>query len=63
MSTKKTIEDGYLMSQYDIGQSLGLNQRTISKAERAMLIKLKTGLDRNNISLEEFLQFIKYRMD
>lgn len=56
-------EDGYLMSQKDIGKELGLNQRTISKAERSMLIKLRKGLDKHGINELEFLQFIKYMME
>jgi len=61
--TRKTLEDGYLMSQADIGKHLGLNQRTISKAERSMLIKLKAGLVRNNITEQEFLTFMRYFME
>ena len=59
---RKTLEDGYLMSQHDIGEKIGVNQRTVSKAERSMLIKLRTGLSKHNITEEEFFQFIRYAM-
>lgn len=56
----KTIQDGYLMSQIDIGEKLGLDQRTISKAEKSMLLKLKAGLSKHGITEQDFLQFMKY---
>lgn len=59
--TKPTqCEDGYLMSQADTGALMGLNQRTVSKAERSMIKKLKTALYQHNISEAEFLSYIKY---
>ena len=59
----KTLQDGYLMSQSDIGLKLGLDQRTISKAERSMLIKLRSGLSKHNISEQDFFIHLKYFME
>ena len=56
----KTIKDGYLMSQYDIGLKLGLNQRTVSKAELSGLKKLNKLLSSYDITAEEFMSYLKY---
>lgn len=53
-------EDGYLMSQSDIGKHLGINQRTVGKAERSMLQKLKAGIAKHGISEAEFFYYIKH---
>ena len=57
---KKTIQDGYLMSQHDIGIILGLNQRTVSKAEVSMLRQLRKCLAKYDINEAEFLSYLKY---
>lgn len=54
------MQDGYLMSQSEAGILLGLNQRTISKAENSLLKKLRAGIAKNGISEAEFFYYIKY---
>lgn len=60
MKPQKTIEDGYLMSQIEIGKHLGLDQRTISKAERSALMKLNKLLSMQGITADEFMSYLKY---
>lgn len=55
------MEYGYLMSQSDVGAILGLNQRTISKAENSLLKKLKAILSRHEVSENEFFIYLKYQ--
>ena len=54
------LQDGYLMSQSEAGALLGLNQRTIGKAERSMLKKLRDGIAKHGISESEFFYYIKH---
>ena len=55
------LAEGYLMSQYDVGIVLGLNQRTVSKAESSMLKKMRAILSRHEVSEQEFLQYLRYQ--
>ena len=54
------MQDGYLMSQAEAGILLGLNQRTISKAENSLLKKLRQGIAKHGISEAEFFYYIKH---
>ena len=54
------LPEGYLMSQAEAGILLGLNQRTISKAENSLLKKLRAGIAKHGISEAEFFYYIKY---
>jgi len=54
------MEEGYLMSQSEVGALLGLNQRTVGKAERSMLQKLRDGIAKHGISEAEFFYYIKH---
>lgn len=54
------MQDGYLMSQNDAGIILGLNQRTISKAESSLIKKIKLGVAKHGISEVEFFHYIKH---
>ena len=59
----KWLEDGYLMSQSKAGKLMGLDQRTVSKAELSMLKKLKAGLSKHGITELEFQTYLKYYME
>ena len=54
------MQDGYLMSQSEAGILLGLNQRTISKAESSLIKKIKLGVSKHGISELEFFHYLKY---
>lgn len=54
------MQEGYLMSQAEAGALLGLNQRTVGKAERSMLQKLRDGIVKHGISEAEFFYYIKH---
>lgn len=54
------MQEGYLMSQSEAGILLGLNQRTISKAENSLLKKLRAGIAKHGISESEFFYYIKH---
>jgi DNA-binding CsgD family transcriptional regulator len=54
------MQDGYLMSQAQAGELLGLNQRTVSKAESSLIKKIKAGIVKHGISEAEFFYYIKH---
>lgn len=55
------MAEGYLMSQQDVGIILGLNKRTISKAELSMIGKLRAILSKHDVSEQEFFQYLRYQ--
>lgn len=55
------LAEGYLMSQHDVGIVLGLNQRTVSKAESSMLKKMRAILSRHEVSEQEFFNYLRYQ--
>lgn len=62
MSNKRMgLAEGFEMSQHDVAIVLGLNQRTVSKAERSMITKLKGILSKHSVSEAEFFQYLKYQ--
>ena len=62
MNTKQSgLAKGYLMSQHDVAIILGLNQRTVSKAECSMLRKMRVILSKHKVNEQEFLQYLKYQ--
>ena len=60
MTKLKHCEDGYLMSQSQAGTLLGVNQRTISKAEKSALIKLKAMAIEHAMSYDELATIFKH---
>lgn len=54
------LQDGYLMSQSEAGELLGLNQRTVSKTESSLIKKLRDGIAKHGISEAEFFYYIKH---
>lgn len=62
MDTKRAgLAEGYLMSQNDVAIILGLNQRTVSKAECSMLRKMRVILSKHKVGEQEFFQYLKYQ--
>ena len=54
--------NGYLMTQPQIAEILGVGQQCISKAEISLIAKIRYALLSNGFSEDDFKQFIKYNL-
>ena len=54
--------NGYLMTQPQVAEILGVGQQCISTAERSLLTKIRNALLSNGFTEDEFKQFIKYHL-
>lgn len=54
--------NGYLMTQPQVSQELGISQQCISKAERSLLAKIRYALLSHGFTEDDFESFIKYNL-
>jgi len=54
--------NGYLMTQPQVAELLGIGQQCVSTAERSLLSKIRYALLTNGFTEDDFKQFIKYNL-
>jgi len=54
--------NGYLMTQPQVAELLGVGQQCISRDERNLLSKIRYALLTNGFTEDDFKQFIKYNL-
>ena len=54
--------NGYLMTQPQVAEVLGVGQQSISKAERSLLAKIRYALLSHGFTEDDFESFIKYNL-